>query len=63
MNMNWNEYYLRPVLVVGLSISPRLANAGGETFWRAYRTANYSTLDELARGCVELSKIGPNGMK
>lgn len=41
----------------GYQFSPRLAEAGVAMFWRADKTAHYGTLNELARGCVELSKI------
>ncbi len=43
--------------LLGYQFSPRLADAGGAIFWRADKTAHYGALDELARGCVELSKI------
>ncbi|MBY2957122.1 Tn3 family transposase, partial [Escherichia coli] len=33
------------------------ADAGEAVFWRADKAANYGALDELARGCVDLSKI------
>lgn len=41
----------------GYQFSPRLAEAGVAMFWRADKTAHYGTLNELARGCVEMSKI------
>lgn len=40
-----------------IKFSPRLADAGGAIFWRADKMAHYGALNELARGCVELSKI------
>ncbi|HGU2300112.1 TPA: Tn3 family transposase, partial [Escherichia coli] len=43
--------------LLGYQFSPRLADAGEAVFWRADKNANYGVLDELARGCVELSKI------
>ena len=43
--------------LLGYQFSPRLADAGGAIFWRADKTAHYGALNELARGCVELSKI------
>ncbi len=43
--------------LLGYQFSPRLADAGEAVFWRADKTAYYGALDELARGCVELSKI------
>lgn len=44
--------------LLGYQFSPRLADAGEAVFWRADKNANYGVLDELARGCVELSKMG-----
>jgi TnpA family transposase len=35
---------------------PRLADAGEAVFWRVDKSANYGALDELARGCADLSK-------
>ncbi|WP_251858981.1 Tn3 family transposase, partial [Escherichia coli] len=43
--------------LLGYQFSPRLADAGEAVFWRADKAANYGALDELARGCVDLSKI------
>ncbi|SUY95384.1 Transposase and inactivated derivatives, TnpA family [Citrobacter freundii] len=43
--------------LLGYQFSPRLADAGEAVFWRADKTAYYGALDELARGCVELTKI------
>lgn len=43
--------------LLGYQFSPRLADAGEAVFWRADKTAHYGALDELAHGCVELSKI------
>ncbi|EAT1136916.1 Tn3 family transposase, partial [Salmonella enterica] len=43
--------------ILGYQFSPRLADAGEAVFWRADKAANYGALDELARGCVDLSKI------
>lgn len=43
--------------LLGYQFSPRLADAGGAIFWRADKIAHYGALNELARGCVELSKI------
>nr|ULG18701.1 transposase [Serratia proteamaculans] len=43
--------------LLGYQFSPRLADAGEAVFWRADKTAHYGALDELVRGCVELSKI------
>lgn len=40
----------------GRQFSPRLADAGEAVFWRVHKSANYGALDELARGCVDLSK-------
>lgn len=42
--------------LLGYQFSPRLADAGEEVFWRVDKSANYGALDELARGCVDLSK-------
>jgi TnpA family transposase len=44
--------------LLGYQFSPPPADAGEAVFWRAdKKNANYGVLDELARGCVELSKI------
>ncbi|MBL5829230.1 Tn3 family transposase [Serratia fonticola] len=43
--------------LLGYQFSPRLADAGEAVFWRADKAANYGALDELARGCIDLSKI------
>lgn len=40
----------------GYQFSPRLADAGEAAFWRVDKSANYGALDELARGCADLSK-------
>ncbi|AAS58603.1 DDE transposase [Yersinia pestis] len=42
--------------LLGYQFSPRLADAGEAVFWRVDKSANYGALDELARGCADLSK-------
>ncbi|HGM6668107.1 TPA: Tn3 family transposase [Serratia marcescens] len=42
--------------LLGYQFSPRLADAGEAVFWRLDKSANYGALDELARGCADLSK-------
>nr|AWF77820.1 Mobile element protein [Enterobacter cloacae] len=42
--------------LLGYQFSPRLADAGASVFWRMDKSANYGALDELARGCADLSK-------
>jgi TnpA family transposase len=43
--------------LLGYQFSPRLADAGEAVFWRIDKNAHYGALDELARGCVELTRI------
>ena len=42
--------------LLGYQFSPRLADAGEAVFWRVDKSANYGALDDLARGCADLSK-------
>ena len=42
--------------LLGYQFSPRLVDAGEAVFWRVDKSANYGALDELARGCADLSK-------
>lgn len=42
--------------LLGYQFSPRLADAGEAVFWRTDKSAYYGVLDELARGCADLSK-------
>lgn len=42
--------------LLGYQFSPRLADAGEAVFWRVDKSANYGALDELPRGCADLSK-------
>ncbi|MEL5558474.1 Tn3 family transposase [Serratia ureilytica] len=42
--------------LLGYQFSLRLADAGEAVFWRVNKSANYGALDELARGCADLSK-------
>jgi len=43
--------------LLGYQFSPRLADAGEAVFWRIDKEADYTVLNELARGCVNVSKI------
>lgn len=49
--------------LLGYQLSPWLADAGEAVFWRVDKSANYGALDELARGCADLSKAEISGMK
>ncbi|GEA21790.1 hypothetical protein VH1807_contig00019-0020 [Vibrio harveyi] len=44
------------VMFLGFQFSPRLADAGEAVFWRVDKSADYGSLDDLARSCTDLSK-------
>lgn len=46
--------------LLGYQFSPRLADAGEATFWRIDKTADYGTLNELARSCAKPHRIEPH---
>lgn len=43
-------------MFLGFQFSPRLADAGEAVFWRVDKSADYGSLDDLARSCTDLSK-------
>jgi len=43
--------------LLGYQFSPRLADAGEAVFWRINKASNYGVLNDLARGCVNTTRI------
>jgi TnpA family transposase len=43
--------------LLGYQFSPRLADAGESIFWRVDKAADYGVFNDLARSCVNTSKI------
>lgn len=43
--------------LLGYQFSPRLADAGESVFWRVDKGADYGALNDLARSCINISKI------
>jgi len=43
--------------LLGFQFSPRLADAGEAVFWRVDKTVDYGTLNDIARGCINIRII------